>query len=319
MDNRESISIGIDIGGTKISAAAVNNGQIISEVLSFGTPNNIEGIVNTIFEAIEILKDQYNAKFVGIATAGTVNLDNSRVTGSTGNLPKGYNTIEFKKIIEEKYGLKTLIENDANAAGYAEYKIGNAKGDRNTVVLTLGTGIGGGVIVDGKLLKGKSGGAAECGHIPIIWGKKRPCTCGGWDCWEAYASGTGYAKNAQEMAREIPLEERTGLLKDKNPEDLTTYDIIEGLSVGDSFAKKVHDHWEELVVLGLIAYSNIFDPDSIILSGGMAKFVTFEKVEKELNERIVVPYVKVLHAKAENYAGIIGAAILATEKFESEI
>ncbi|EKE02871.1 MAG: hypothetical protein ACD_20C00317G0006 [uncultured bacterium] len=317
MDNKGFFSIGIDIGGTKISAAAVQNGRIISEVLAFGTPDTSEEILNTVLEAVETLKSQFDAKFVGIATAGTVDLDNSKVTGSTGNLPTGYNKLEFKRIIEEKYGLKTLIENDANAAGYAEYKIGNAQGDNNTVILTLGTGIGGGIIVDGKLLKGKSGGAAECGHIPIIWGKKRPCTCGGWDCWEAYASGTGYAKNAQEMAQELPLEQRTGILTNKNPEDLTTYDIIEGLSIGDPFAKRVHDHWEELIVLGLVAYANIFDPDSIVLSGGMAKFVTFEKIEKELNERIVVPYVKVLHAKAENYAGIIGAAILAAEKFGS--
>jgi len=211
-----------------------------------------------------------------------------------------------------------LIENDANAAGYAEFKTGNGKGYNNVVVLTLGTGIGGGIIVEGKLLKGKSGGAAECGHVPITWGKKRACTCGAWDCFEAYASGTGYAKNACEMAKEVPPEERTGVLKLKNPDSLNTYDIFEAINNNDSFAVKVHERWEEYLVMGLAIYANAFDPDCIILSGGMAKFVNFEKLEKELQERLVVPPVKVLPAKAENYAGIIGAAVLAVEKFEKQ-
>lgn len=315
MSENSNISIGIDIGGTKISAATVQNNHIISEILAYQTPDTAEEILNIVLQAIETLKKQFDIKFVGIATAGAINLDNSRVTGSTGNLPQGYSNIDFKKAIEEKYGFKTMLENDANAAAYAEYVAGNARGHENTVVITLGTGIGGGVIIEGKLLRGQSGAAAECGHIPLSWKKERPCTCGGWDCWEAYASGTGYAKNAQEIARQVPAEERTGILKDKNPEDLTTYDIIAGLEKGDAFAQKVHKHWEELVLMGLISYVNIFDPESIILSGGMAKFINFETLEKELNERTVVSKVKLLHAKAENYAGIIGGAALAERKF----
>ena len=316
MDRKELVAIGIDIGGTKISAAAVKDGQILSEVLSYKTPDNSEDILKTVLEAVETLKDQYAAKFVGIATAGTINIDNSKIMGNTGNLPKGYNNIDFKNIIEKKFGILTLLENDANSAAYAEFKMGSAKGHNNAVVITLGTGIGGGIIVNGNLVRGKSGGAAECGHIPITWGKKRPCTCGAWDCWEAYASGTGYAKNAQEMAKEIPVEERTGILKDKNPDILTTHDIIEGLKQNDSFARKVHDRWEELLLLGFTAYANIFDPDSIVVSGGMAKFVDFDKLEKEVNSRIVVSPVKILPAKAGNYAGIIGSASLAVEKFK---
>jgi glucokinase len=316
MSNKGLLSIGIDIGGTKISAAVIQNSQIVSEVLSFKTGNTNEGILQTVLEAIETLKGKHDeVSFVGIATAGTIDLDNSKVTGSTGNLPVGYREIEFKKIIEEKFGLKTMLENDANAAGYAEYKVGSAQGHNNTVVVTLGTGIGGGIIVDGKLLRGKSGGAAEVGHVPITLGNKRACTCGSWDCWEAYASGTGYAKNAREMAAQVPENERTGVLKEKNPEELTTYDIVEGLKKNDPFCQKVHELWEEYIVMGLAILSNIFDPDSIVVSGGMAQFVNFYKVEKELQSRLMVPTVKVLPAKAGNYAGIIGAGSLASEKF----
>lgn len=313
------ISIGIDIGGTKISAAAVHGGQIISEVLTFRTPENVNDLLNTVLEAVEGLKNQYDAKFVGIATAGTVNIENSRVTGSTGNLPAGYADVDFKKLIEEKFGLTTYIENDANAAAYAEFKIGNASGDDSTIVLTLGTGIGGGIIIDSKLLRGKSGVAAEVGHLPICWDRKRRCTCGAWDCWEAYASGTGYAKNAREMAKEIPQAERTGILKDKDPDTLTTYDIVEALKNGDPFAKKVQERWEDLLLMGLTALVNIFDPNSVVLSGGMARFVNLEKLNNELEERAVISKVKLLPAKTENYAGLIGAAILATENLTSYI
>ncbi|MDD3013424.1 MAG: ROK family protein [Candidatus Gastranaerophilales bacterium] len=311
----DNVAIGIDIGGTKISAAVVSNGQVISEVLTYKTPDNSKDILNTILEEIESLKDQYKPKYVGIATAGTVDIDNSKVTGSTGNLPEGYNKLEFKKVIEEKLGLKTLIENDANAAAYAEFKIGSGRGHNNTIVITLGTGIGTGIIVDGKLFRGKSGAGAECGHLVINIEKKRRCTCGAWNCWEAFASGTGFAKNAKEMANEIPINERTGILKDKNPDEITTYDIIEGIKKDDPFAVKAYEYWQNLVLIGLISLANVFDPDSIILSGGMAKFINYEKLQKELEKETVVSNVKLFPAKTENYAGLIGAAFLAVEKF----
>ena len=310
------LSIGIDIGGTKISAAVVRNEQIISEVLTYKTPKSSQEILNTVLQAIEALTTGYNIQYAGIATAGTVNLENTRVTGSTGNLPEGYGNLDFVYEIQQRFGIKTFIENDANAAAYAEYKTGNARGDNNAIVITLGTGIGGGIIVNGKLLRGKSGVGAEVGHIPLTWQRKRKCTCGWWDCWEAYASGTGYAKNAQEMAKEILPENRTGILKDKNPDNLTTYDVIHGLNTGDPFSIKVHELWEEYLLMGLVSLVNIFDPESIILSGGMAKFVNFDKIKEELNKRTVISKVKLLPAKSENYAGIIGSAILALEKLK---
>ena len=312
MENKP-VSIGIDIGGTKICAAAIKDGAILDKSHCYKTPDTAEGILDTILKIVEDLKQKYNAEFVGIATAGAVDINNSRVVGSTGNLPKGYSSIEFKKIIEEKYGLKTFIENDANAAAYAEYSIGASKEHKNTIIITLGTGIGGGIIVEGNLLRGKSGAGAEVGHIQISWEGKRKCTCGAINCWEAYASGTGYAINAREMAKELP-EFKTSCLKDKNPDELTTYDIIVGLKKNDEFSKKVHERWEQLVSVGLVSLANVFDPESIVLSGGMAKFVDFEKMEKTVNSQLVVSDIKLLHARTDNEAGMIGAAILAQEK-----
>jgi glucokinase len=309
------VAIGIDIGGTKISACAVYKGQLLSDAQLFETPDDIEELLNTVINIVCDLKSRFEPECVGIATAGTVNINNSKVTGSTGNLPKGYSGLDFKTIIEEEFGLKTMLENDANAAAYAELKTGNAQGDKSTIVITLGTGIGGGIIVDGKLLRGKAGVAAEIGHMPITWGKKRKCTCGAWDCWESYASGSGYALNAKEMAVKIPLEQREGILKDKEIETLTTYYIIDGFYKGDSFARKVHEQWESLVKMGIVSLVNIFDPDSVIISGGMAKFVNFEKLHREVEDTAVISKIKLLPAKHNNYAGIIGAAMLASEKF----
>lgn len=311
------IGIGIDIGGTKITGAAVRNGEILGEIHACRTPDNVEEIKKILLKIVSDIKKEFiDASYVGIATAGTVNLENTRVTGSTGNLPAGYSDIDFQNIMQENFGIDVFVENDANAAAYAEYKVGSAKGHSSTIVLTLGTGIGGGVIVDGRLLRGKDGVGAECGHIPISLENKRPCTCGAWDCWEAYASGTGYAKNAQEMALAVPENAREGILKDKTPLELTTYDIVHGVKHGDKFCISVHERWEHLLLLGITALVNIFDPDSVVLSGGMAKFVNYDSLQKKLEERVVISSAKLLPAVSDNKSGIVGAALLAAEKFD---
>lgn len=315
MTLKYNTALGIDIGGTKISMACVQNGQIVSQILSYPTPKIAKDILETVLGGIDVLTKECDIKAVGIATAGAVDKENTKVVGSTGNLPNGYSEINFKNEIETKYGIKTLVENDANAAAYAEFKIGAAVGHMNTITVTLGTGVGGGIIVEGKLVRGKSGAAAEVGHMPLTWEKKRRCTCGDWDCWESYASGTGYAITAREMALEIPLEQRKGILEDKNAANLTTHDVIAGLKQGDEFCKKVHERWIECVLMGLINLTNIFDPESIVLSGGMAKFVDFEDLNKRLDARCHISKTTIIHAKAENNAGILGGAMLALEKF----
>ena len=315
MPQKNNIAIGIDIGGTKISMACVSDGKIISEIYSRKTLSTSEGILNCVLNGIETFVKDFDIKAIGIATAGATDKENTRVIGSTGNLPKGYSDLNLKEVIENKFKIKTLVENDANAAAYAEFKIGAAVGHLNTITVTLGTGVGGGIIAEGKLLRGKTGAGAEIGHMPLTWEKKRPCTCGDWDCWESYASGTGYAITAREEASKIPPEYRTGILKDKDITELTTHDMISGYKQGDEFAVRIHELWVEFVLMGLISLTNIFDPESIVLSGGMAKFVDFEDLNKRLDARCHISKTKIIHAKAENNAGILGGAMLALEKF----
>lgn len=308
-------SIGIDIGGTKMYIAALREGKILGEPFKFSTPDSSEQLLNIITGSVEKILAKYpECKVVGIATAGAVNKENTGVVGSTGNMPDGYSEIDFKDVLGNQFGLDVLIENDANAAAYAEYKIGAAKGHENTITVTLGTGIGGGVIIDGHLLKGKSGVAAEVGHMHLSEEPKRKCTCGSHDCWEAYASGTGYAINAKEMALEVPAKQR-GFLKGKNIDEITSFDVIEGKNQGDELCQKIHARWENLVLKGLIALGNIFDPESIVISGGMVDCLDLQTVEDKLNEELTASIVKLLRAQAGNFAGMIGAVLLAEERF----
>lgn len=304
---------GIDIGGTKISGAIIENGEIISEVIKEKTPFDSQKIISIVENIISKFIENYDIQAIAIATAGAVNNENSKVIGSTGNLPKDYPSIEFKKIFEEKFNKFTLMENDANAAAFAEHKIGAAKGSNSSITVTLGTGVGGGIILDGKILKGKSGAAGEVGHLMLGIKKERACTCGEYNCFEAYVSGTGFRKTIKELAKELK-EFKTSILKDKNIEDLTTYEVIAGYKENDEFCKIAYETWENQLIIGLTSLANIFDPEYIVISGGLSNEVNYEKVEKAVNEKIVTTSLKILPATSGNYAGMIGAALLAEEK-----
>lgn len=301
--------LGIDVGGTKISYAIINNfGDFVSPITKVKTPKKIEELVNLFKDIIK--QNEKNVDAIAFATAGAVNLTNTRVDSSTPNLPKGYNSIEFTNLSTKP----VYVENDANAAAFAEFKKGAAKGAMHTIIITIGTGIGGGIISGGRLLRGKSGRGGEVGSVKIYSDSRRKCTCGNYDCWEAYASGTGLEVTAQEFAQK-EASFKTSCLKDKKISEISTYDIVEGLTLKDKFSQKVFDRWQQDLVSGLISLTNIFDPESIIISGGMGEFINFEKLEKQINSSIVVSPIKLLPAKLKNDAGMVGAALIVFQKY----
>jgi len=286
-------ALSLDIGGTKIFSAVVNEeGQIVGEVEKHSTPKTLEGIKQILKEIIAKGEDEVD--IVTIATAGAVNKENTAITSSTANLVEGYNQIEFGFLSKRK----VFVENDANSAAWAEHAIGAAKSYANSITVTLGTGVGSGIIIDNQLLKGKSGAAGEM-HFKMSMDKKRQCTCGAWDCWEIYSSGPGLRLTGVEI---------TG------KEDITTYDIIDGLKTGNKDMIAVFEQWQRYLINGLIGLTNIFDPDCIVLSGSMAEFVNTEVVQWEVNKEILVQPTKILHASAGNYAGLIGCALLGLSK-----
>lgn len=286
-------ALAFDIGGTKIYSTIIDeSGKVVSEIDKFSTPKTLEEIKNILKN--QISKHEQDVDIIAIATAGAVNNENSKVLGSTGNLVEGYYTIDFQSLSSKK----VFLENDANAAAWAEYKIGASKDSSVSVMLTLGTGVGGGIIINNQLLKGKSGAAGEM-HFKLYPDKRRKCTCGSWDCFEAYASGTALKWDAEEMLN--------------NPA-VTTYDVMDGVKSGDKKMIAVFEKWQQDLTAGIIGLANIFDPDCIVLSGSMAQFVDNKKIEEEVNKEIVTTPTSIRLATAGNYAGMIGVALLAFER-----
>ena len=287
-------ALAFDIGGTKIYSSIIDEtGKIVSEIDKFHTPKSIQGILDILKG--QIAKFENKVDVIAISTAGAVNNENTAVNGSTGNLVSGYSSINFQELSKKR----VFLENDANAAAWAEYKIGASKDTKVSVMLTLGTGVGGGIIINNQLLKGKSGAAGEM-HFKMYPDKRRKCTCGSWDCFEAYASGTALKVDAEEMLN--------------NP-DVTTYDVMDGVKNGDKKMIEIFDRWINDITIGVNGLVNLFDPDCIVLSGSMAQFVDAKKMEQTVNSDIVTSPTSIRIATAGNYSGMIGAALLA---FESE-
>ena len=286
-------ALAFDIGGTKIYNAIIDEtGKIISEIDKFSTPKTLDEIKNIL--DVQIKKYEKDVDIIAIATAGAVNNENTKVLGSTGNLVDGYHTIDFQSLSNKK----VFVENDANSAAWAEFKIGASKNANISVMLTLGTGVGGGIIINNQLLKGKSGAAGEM-HFKMFPDKRRKCSCGSWDCFEAYASGTALKLDAEEML---------------NNSNITTYDIIDGVKNNNAEMVRVFNRWQDDLTTGIIGLANIFDPDCVILSGSMAQFVDTKKIEKKVNKEIVTTPTSIKLGTAGNYSGMIGAALLAMER-----
>ena len=283
-------ALAIDVGGTKIYNTIINeNGEIISEIKKRHTPKTFEEI-EKIFKDI-IQKYENEVDVIAFATCGAVNNSNNGILGSTGNIAEGYPKMNFTSLSKKR----VFVENDANAAAWAEHIIGASKGMPYSIMITLGTGVGGGIILDNKLYKGKNGAAGEM-HFKMRTDKHRKCTCGAWDCFEIYASGTGLKLTAEEML---------------NNKDVTTYDVIDGWQKGDAKMTAIFKKWENDILEGLIGLANLFDPDVIVLSGSMAEFVDTEYLTEKVNSEIVTTPTRIVKAQAGNYSGMIGAALLA--------
>ena len=288
-------ALAIDVGGTKIYNAIIDeNGNILSEIEKHSTPKTFDEIKKTFCEIIS--KHEQDVDVIAFSTCGAVNNQNTGIVGSTGNIAKEYPTMPFKDLSQKP----VFVENDANCAAWAEYKIGASKNTTVSVMITLGTGVGGGIIINGKLLKGQNGAAGEM-HFKMRTDKHRKCTCGAWDCFEIYASGTGLKLTAEELTN--------------NP-DITTYDVVEGAQQGDSKMSEILAQWQNDIADGIIGLANLFDPDCVVLSGSMAEFVNTEIIENKVNAEIVTTPVKIKKAQAGNYSGMIGAALLSIESLK---
>ena len=312
---KEDIAIGIDIGGTNIELAWVKPNGTILKHLKYKTElySQADELVEVIGKAI--LNENNNF--------GNYNILGIGVGAPNGNYFNG--TIEFApnlgwkgivplaKMFETRTKLKTKLTNDANAAAYAEMIYGGATKMKNFLVITLGTGLGSGIVVNGQILYGATGFAGELGHT-IVENNGRPCKCGRKGCLETYASATGIKKTIKQLLSQSKQE---SMLRDLNY--TRGEDIYLAAKKGDECAIKAFDYTGEILGQHLADYIALFSPEAIFITGGLAKAYSLliPAIEKSINEnclRIFKDTVKIAPSELLNKnAGLLGAAALITE------
>ena len=279
-----------------------------------------QSVINRIFSAIDHLLSLRNiepAKLdsISIAAAGVIDFDKGVITASP-NLP-GWYDIPLRGIVREKYGVNTFLINDADAAALGEHRFGAGKGVNTLVYLTVSTGIGGGIIINGKLHTGLHGSAGEIGHMTIdVNGPK--CNCGNVGCWETLASGTAMAKEA---IRRISQGEKSSLTEivDGKIENITAEEVSLAAQGGDSLALEVISKVATYLGVGMVNLVNIFDPEMIIVGGGMAKMgdLLLSPARQVVRERaftLSAQAVRIVPAKLGDDAGVLGAAVFAFQQ-----
>jgi len=306
---------GIDVGGTFVKGAIVDNeGKIlvkdkIPTEYAKGGDRVVENIASLCRELAKMAdKSLSDMEAIGMGVPGMIDSE-AGVVVATNNL--GWKNYEIAKKMKEETGLPVKIANDANAAALGEMKFGYGGIYKNIILLTLGTGVGGGIIVDGKIVEGNRGAGAELGHSVIEIGGE-PCTCGRRGCLEAYASATAIirdTKRAMEKNKESKLWE-VGSLDAVNGK--TAFDYYET----DADARGVVDSYIEHLACGIVNYANVFRPEAVILGGGVcaqgdALILPLKKIlERDIFGKELGPRVELLVAKLGNDAGSLGAAAL---------
>ena len=265
------IAIGVDIGGTSIKGAFVNDkGEILSrfsmKVNNANTPEEEIGKLCDIIN-VSIKEGNYEGKVagIGIGSPGTLDVDNGVILSSP-NLQK-WAGFHINKFMNERTGLPIELNNDANVAALGEAKFGSGAKYKSAIMLTLGTGVGGGIILDGKLYDGNKHQGGELGHMSIRMGG-RPCGCGRRGCLEAYASATALIKDTREMMAKHPESALTEIEKELGGVDARNAFIAE--QRGDKYGRKLVRDYVKYLSEGILNYCNIFRPEVVILSGGVA-------------------------------------------------
>jgi glucokinase len=311
--------LAIDLGGTKIIAALVSpQGQVMSKenypTLAKEGPS---AVIDRIFSAIDHLLEAGNTKLsqlhgLSIAAAGAIDPERGVVTSSP-NLA-GWHDVPLRDIVSSKYKVKACLINDASAGALGEYEFGAGKGVSNLIFLTVGTGIGGGIIINGSLYLGPSGSAGEVGHTTIDVNGPR-CSCGNIGCLETLASGTAMAGEA---IRRISRGERsvlTEMVEDKL--DNITAELV-GMAAqgGDSLALEVISQAATYLGVGMVNLVNIFNPEMVIVGGGVAQMadLLIEPARQVVEERafkLSAQAVRIVPTQLGDEAAVLGAAVFA--------
>lgn len=310
--------IGVDLGGTTIKAGLVDfEGNILKQS---SRPTRVKmghgTIINDISEQIEELIAAQGIHIedihsIGIGVPGLAEYDTGKVIYCS-NL--SWNNVELGAELCSRFKRKVYVENDATAAGLAESLFGSTKGADNSVLLTLGTGIGSGIIINRHIYSGSHGAGSEIGHM-IIGDNFYNCSCGNNGCFETLASATSIIRYSQHRIKEYGVKSLILELARNKLESITAKNIFDAAKSGDALALETVDRMCKYVAIGIMNIYNMLDPDIIALGGGvsMAGDFLLEQVKEKVDKMLFttgVKYGKIVLASLENKAGIIGSAFL---------
>ncbi len=286
-----------DIGGTNIKYAVCNERFILTDRHTIPTEAQ-KGGQELISKIISIIESYESIDRIAVSTAGQVDSVNGIVVYSTGNIPY-YTGMMVKKIIENKTGIPTFVENDVNAFAMGEAKFGAAKGKSDFLALTYGTGIGGALYLNNKLYKGMDCAAGEFGHMITHVGGKQ-CTCGGEGCYECYASTKALLEN----------------INKRNSSNLNAFEIFEKSNFEKPEIRSVIDQWIDEMIIGLINIIYIFNPPLIVLGGGiMNEDYVIDLIDRKIYNLLMENFrnVNIVRSRLGSDAALLGAAAEAAE------
>ncbi|MBW8480873.1 ROK family glucokinase [Actinomadura parmotrematis] len=311
-----ALTIGVDVGGTKVAAGVVDDtGRILEQVRRPTPSTNPQQTAEVIAEVVDLLKGKYEAvTAVGLGSAGFVDEARSTVLFAP-NLAWRDEPIKAK--VEHLVGLPVVVENDGNATAWGEARFGAGRGHDCIVLVTLGTGIGGGIIINGELYRGRFGIGAEVGHFRVVPDGRR-CGCGNRGCWEQYASGNALVHEARDLARVSPaMAGRLLELGDGRPDGISGPEITQAAREGDPAALECFGTVARWAGQGLADLAAILDPGLFIIGGGLsdAGDLLLDPVrtafDRSLTGRGHRPHPEIRIAELGSAAGIAGAADLA--------
>ncbi|MEU6082023.1 ROK family glucokinase [Streptomyces sp. NPDC047108] len=310
------LTIGVDIGGTKIAAGVVDEEGSILETCTVPTPPTPEGVVDAIAGAVRRVSTGHQVEAVGIGAAGYV--DDKRATVLFApNINWRHEALKDK--VEQRVSLPVVVENDANAAAWGEYRFGAGQGHDDVICITLGTGLGGGIIIGNKLRRGRFGVAGEFGHIRVV-PDGLLCGCGSQGCWEQYASGRALVRYAKQRAQATPENAALLLgLGDGTPAGVEGKHVSEAARLGCPVAVDSFRELARWAGAGLADLASLFDPSAFIVGGGVSDEgdLVLDPIRKSFRRWLVGgqyrPHAQVLAAQLGGKAGLVGAADLARQ------
>ncbi len=308
--SKEMLYLGIDIGGTAVKIGSVTeHGEVIErDTFSVNFDEYETPILQTVIKSCHLFMEKFHRtpevyKAIGVSATGAINTENGTVEGSAGHI-KHWEQSKIKEFMEAEFGLRVQVLNDANAAALGELWKGAAQGKKQVIVVTIGTGVGGGIIVNGEILLGAHGFAGELGHMPILC-TGETCSCGNKGCLEHYGSTSALVNTVKDAIEHGKI---------KKPEN----NKVDGVWIFEEVGKKnpdmmaIVENWIEYIAAGIVGLIHIFNPEQVLIGGGVSEQqqLFMEPLKEKVQSSVMEHFGRNLEIKAANLgnkAGMIGA------------